>query len=788
MSALSFRDLEQEYSDVRSVGSQGSRFPAFWSVIQSKRNYLNDEEAWHGVLLKYINDTTKVLLDYKKPQTDVQRLNTQLYRGKHWIHQNISSNLMSERNRKLNLSKQGLLVLNYLGQVADNYTAEMCGYEPSLVVRPKNNEEQDKVAARLLKEALDHYFYVLEVKSNFAPFHLRTVVHGEAFKFVLWNPDGGDILPAYKELRDMKLQLGQDPDVVVPLLNPESGQQELNVDGEPIFLSQTIKQGDLMIQDEYAERVLYPAVPSGEWKDVPYLHRLVPMEIDEVKARWPKYADKIKRDSMFKDYISVAGQTLGDYIMVRYTYHKPNQFLEKGFTCWSTEHCILQAGDKEFNHDELPCIRAIDIQVPFETSGMSRFQNLATLNHAMNSSTTSILRNHQQFGNPKYAVPRGAKVRLVDLGDDRTIYEYSGNMKPEIMTQSHTPADTWKLKEAMRDEFKTLAMLEGPQAAAAPSGVTANVALRMLEEQYRKLKKPSIDRHSSNVQQLGRLMLATLGTYRDPEDGALLEVLGKNNQRALRYFDSSALSKPYTVELLKSSGLPDSPAAKTQLVMDLSEKFEGMFTNDEVLEHLDIARPEQMIDIGTVSRRSAEGEVEEILAGMPVLPPQMYHDILPRYRVFEKAVQSRNFDEADPQIKARMLNHIMAMEYLISMKMAQNPLLAQMVMEKHPNFPMTFPNQPLNVNPSPIMLAEGEPPPMLMPDINADPVGGMPPEMGEPEVAMTPDAVMAEGQAPAEAVSELDQAAVEEAPAPPKSPTRARIKRNEDGSADIEMD
>lgn len=731
---LSFRDLSQEYSNIGAYNPNGAKFPAFWTVIQAQKNYADNVEGWHQMLLKYLNETIAVLLDYKRPQTEVQRLNTQLYKGKHWIHQNITSALVAERNKRLRLSRDGLIVVNYLGQVADNYTAEMAGYEPSLVVRPKNNEEQDKVSARMLKEALDHYFYYLDVKNNFLPFHLRTVVHGEAFKFVGWNPNAGDILPAYKELREIKMQLGIDPDMVVPLINPETGQQELNVDNEPIFLSQTIKQGDIIITDEYAERVLYPNTPSGEWKDVPYLHRLILMEVDEVKARWPKYADKIKGDSMYKDYLSIGGQLLGDYIIVRYTYHKPTEFLENGFTCYSTEHCILQSGPKEFNHDELPCIRSVDIQVPYETAGMSRFQNLATLNHAMNASTTSIVRNQQQFGMPKYAVPRGAKVRLVELGDDRTIYEYSGNIKPEILAQNSTPSDTWRLKEAMRDEFKTLSMLEGPQAATAPQGITANVALRMLEEQYRKLKKPSIDRHAGNVQQLGKLILATLGTYRDPSDGALIEVLGKNNQRALRYFDAASLSKPYTVELLKSSGLPDSPAAKTQLVMDLADRFEGMFTNDEVLEYLDIARPEQLVDIGTIARQSAEGEVEEILAGMPVMPPQLYHDILPRYRVFEKAVQSRNFDEADPMVRQNMLNHIMAMEYIISMKAQSNPIFAQMVMEKHPNFPMTFPSQAASMA-NPVQLQLAEPPPMM-----SAPIGGIPPEMAGPEGEMPPEA------------------------------------------------
>jgi hypothetical protein len=757
-STLSFRDLAQEYSDMGSFAPTGTKFPAFWTVVQAKKNYPNNESGWHEELLKYLNDTIRVLLDYKKPYAEVQRLNTQLYRGRHWIHQNTTSNLVSERNKKLKLSRDGLMVLNYLGQVADNYTAEMAGYEPSLVVRPKNNEEQDKVSARMLKEALDHYFYVLDVKNNFLPFHLRTVVHGETFKFVKWDPNAGDLLPAYRELRDMKLQMGMDPDMSFPLVNPETGEQELNSEGEPIWISQTIKQGDLIITDEYSERVLYPNTPSGEWKDVPYIHQLLLMEVDEVKARWPKYADKLKGDTLYREYLSTGGALLGEYIVVRYTYHKPTEFLEKGFTCWSTEHCILQTSDKEFNHDDLPCIRGIDIQVPYETAGMSRFQNLATLNHAINSSTTSIIRNHQHFGYPKYAVPRGAKVRLVDLGDDRTVYEYSGTMKPELMTQNSTPADTWRLKEAMRDEFKTLAMLEGPQAAQAPAGMTANVALRMLEEQYRKLKKPAIDRHALNVQTLGRLMLATLGTYRDPEDGALLEVLGKNNQRALRYFDATSLSKPYSVELLKSSGLPDSPAAKTQLVMDLSDKFQGMFTNDEVLEYLDIARPEQLVEIGTIARQSAEGEVEEILAGMPVQPPQPYHDLLPRYRVFEKAVQSRNFDEADPMIKQRMMNHILGLEYLIAQKM-KNPIFAQTVMEKHPNFPMVFSIQPAPMSHSPVMLAEGIPPPMLDPmmgqpqgDINAADLAGLPPEAGSPDQSMPP-----EGQALPDQPSELDE-------------------------------
>ena len=148
------------------------------------------------------------------------------------------------------------------------------------------------------------------------------------------------------------------------------------------------------------------------------------------------------------------------------------------------------------------------------------------------------------------------------------------------------------------------------------------------------------------------------------------------------------------------------------------------------------------MESGTVSRQAAESEVEDILQGIEtVRPPAPYHDILPRYRVYEKAMQSRAFDEAPPPIKQRLISQVVTAEYLIFRKIKMSPAFAQKVMEQHPNFPMFMPGEaPMS---PPVMLAQGMPPMLPMPGApGAPPLGGLPPEAAGPDMPLPPEQPM----------------------------------------------
>lgn len=738
MQFLSFRDIAA-YGEESTPGVGGGQaFPAFWRIITNK-NYGGPVER-DAAILKYLNETIMLLLDWKEKITRVQRYNAMLYRGRHYSSQDEMMNLPYVKNRQIN-KNHAKIVLNYIGKAVDDHVSAMAGYEPNVATMPVNEEEGDRVNAREAKEIIDYYNEFLGMKLFFERFHRRKKIQGETFGVVDWDPDLGDYHPAYKELRRMKQEEGGDPDEPIPLTDPETGQQIVGEDGDPIFITTGVRVGDLKIRHEYSERMLYPCPESYEWDDVPYFHNLIWMTVDEVKARWPKHADNIKADGMFRRHIGPVGRSLEQKVCVRYTYHKPTTFLDPGFYAYSTETVLLESGPKLFNHDRLPCIRGTDIDLEYEITGMSFIQNLVSLNQAINNSTSMILQNQALFAYPKYTSPRGAKVRFTDLGDDRGIYEYSGPKQPELMVNNSTPGDVWKWRDAMRDEFKTFANIFAPSQGHAPDGITANVALRMIDEEERKAHKPAIDKHSNNVELLWRLGLTTLATYRDPSDGAMIQIIGKNNERYLKYFDVANLEKPVTIKVVRSSGLPENPAARTQTVLDLNEAFPGTWKGDEVLETLDIAKPDKMIESATLSRRAAESEVEDILEGLGnVPPPQEYHDILPRYRVYEKAVQSRAFEEAAPQIKQRMINQIITAEYIISKKIGNNPTFEQIVLMAHPNFPMFFPK----LQAAPTQFALAEPPPSPTEMAGAAPMGGIDPAAA----ANDPSQMPAEEQPP----------------------------------------
>lgn len=737
----SFRDLAA-YSDgdAQSYRSRSAYRPA-WAVINDK-TYGGPVERKNAIH-KWKNDIISQLLEWKEPITRVQRMNSLLYMGRHYLWQEPWVNLPFQRNRRYD-KNYAKIVLNYIGQAVDLHVSSMCAYEPNLTVIPSNDEESDRVAARNNKQVLDYYAYEENDKVNFQHFHRRKKVHGETFGFVLWDEDAGDYHPKYKELRRIRQEMGEDPDAPIPLIDPETGTEITGDDGEPLFITQQVKTGDIKLNWEYSERVLYPTPESALWADVPYVIRLHWMPVDEVKARWPNSAAEIQTDGMYRRYMGPR-RSLENKVCVRYFYHPPDRFMDRGYYCVSTEHATLEGGDYPFNHDLLPCIRGTDIDLDYEVTGMSFIQWIASLNYALNDSTSMILQNQSLFAYPKYQVPRGAKIKATDLGDDRGIYEYSGPKGAELMAPNSTPADTWRWRDMLRSEFQTLSGIFPQSRGEPPKGITANVALRMLDEEERKSMKPAIDKHGANVELLGTLRLATLATYRDPTDGMLIKILGKNNERYLKYFDVSNLTKKWEVKLIRSSGLPDSPAARTQTVLDLADRFQGMWSFDEILEYLDIARPEKLVESATVSRQAAESEVEDIMSGLTVPPPQPFHDILPRYRVYEKAVQSRAFTEADPVIQQAMLNHIIAAEYLIQLKM-QNPAFAQKVLMEHPNFPMYFPQ--LQPPLQPMMLAE----PMMNPGAGAPGLGGLPPQAPGMPVMPGPGNVPAETIPPAQDV------------------------------------
>lgn len=736
MYRMSFRDFVPDTWEDRAYVKHGGLRPA-WAVIND-RTYGGKVERQKAIL-DWQNRALEQLLQWREPLIRVWRTNRLIYIGQHYISQDIFEQL--PYNQRVKYSKNNAkIVVNYIQYMTDQHVSDMSSYEPNITCSPMQDEEIDRVAARGNKDVIDYYFYEKKVKLRFQKFHRAYKVEGETFWFITWDEELGDYNPAYKKLREIRLQKEEDKtsNWALPVIDPETGAAVTGDDGEQLYIDRPLRVGDVRMRQMLAEKVVYPYPRSSDFDDVPFCWTLDWIPVDEAKARWPQVAEELKGDTMYSRYFPETGRSLHEEVCIRTLYHKPDARLENGYYSISTETALCEEGRYPYDHPYLPCIRGTDIEAPGEIHGISFIQNLASLQHALNNSTSMVLQNQSLFAWPKYAAPRGAKVRFRELDDDRGIYEYSGPKPPELITQNSTPQDTWKWGEMLRDHMRTLSGIYATSEGRAPDGITANVALRMIDEQERKFRKPMIDKHSESVQRMAEIILSVLGTYRDPSDGMLIKVVGKNNERFLRYFDVMNLTRPTEVKLMRSSGLPDSPAAKTQTVLDLSQQFSSLFSPDEVLEMLDIQRPEKLVESGTVARQAAESEVEDLLQGQPVTPPTEYYDILPRYRVYVKAMQGRAFEVVEENIKQRYISHVMTAEYLIARKMKLNPAFSQSVLQQFPNFPMFFPIQPTPMAP---LMGPPPPVPMQMLPGGAPPLGGIPPEAAGPGAAMPPEAM-----------------------------------------------
>ncbi len=765
MRAQSFSDLSfyEDISPIYAPSNNGLR--PFWALANDK-TLLGEERT--NEELKWYNDAVDTYLQWKYPITRTQRCNIKLYKGIHYISQELFEALPYNRDRQYS-KNNAKITINKLQLLTDQHVADTVSYAPSIKIIPTNNEETDKVAARQNQGLLDFYDYKYKMGMKWQKFHLRKKICGTSYLFILWNEEVGDLHPSYVQFRKMREMMGVDPHAPIPLIDPETGAPIVGDGGDELFIDRAIRVGDVDCQLEFDERVLHPFPDSGEWEDVEHLFRLVSMDIDEVKARWPASWEKIARGQDMSnpyntqpEWYPTTQNSLTKKIWLRYFWHKPTAFLDRGYYSVSTRDALLEAGPYPYKHNRLPVVRGTDIDVPGSVLAMSFFQNLVPLQFAINNQASMFLQDQLTMTYPKIVVPRGARVKPIKLGDDRDIYEYSGPKPPEIMSKNPTPTQSWQYYQLMNDELKMLSAVFGQSVGQPPNGITANVALRMLDEQEQKLRGPALKKNESYYIEAAQQLMSLFGSYYDPEDGRLARILGANDAYTLMQFDIANLSTPYEVTAEKMSGLPKSPAAKTQLVLDLAERFPNLFGNDEVLEQLDIARPEKLVESATVARQCAEAEVDAILQGKfeMVLPPAESDEILPKYKVYIKAIQPQSFKlGTPPDRQQRLLAQIMTAEYIIWKKIQNNPLFGQIVQQECPNFPAFFPlpkpSMPMVLNmPSKMMAmaAMGAGP-------NAAPAGGIPPEMaaagapmppGQPEPAIPNPSEQAEPMPPSD--------------------------------------
>ena len=657
-----FHDMEQESTLARPS-------KALWALdLDDKDN----EKA----ILAWLQGELRFLQDEARERLRLMRRNIALYKGIQYETQDVRRDLRDRSgDRSRNVRK---IVVNHLFDLTQNRISRLIKFKPAVAILPTNDEHGDKVSAKATEQLLRHIWYLENFEGDLAP-EMATVsnIMGESYLFVTWDPDKGDKNPNSPEEGEK-----------IPLLDSNGSQQKDDM-GNPIWVDQPVMVGDVCYEVVAPYRVYLQK--KDKLRDSEYCFVRKVFTVEEARLRWPDAADKIKasEEAHEFDFETLTDRKLVNEVVVWEFFHRSSKGMPKGRHMVFTMDGILLNEELPYSHGKLPFVRLTDIDIPGHTHGVSFFETVKGVTSTYNNITNLIQKSVVLASHPKWMMPKGA-ARLEQLGNDITIVQYQGPTPPQLVQSNPVAPVLFKYREDLKEEFQQISGVFGVSRGEPPAGVKAGVALQFLNEQESERANIQILKWNEFVRQVAIMTIAVAGDYYDTTDERMVRVLGKNNEWMTEFFDASNLSKDYDIRIQNSSALPQSKAARTQTILDLSERFPDMLPNERVLDMLDLAQSDKFVDEITVAVRSAEAEDEIIMRGDSTAGVKEWEDHLAHWKVHVKTLQQFSTKEQTPlNIQKRLMDHIKVHEMWMDQKMKTNPALAD-ALAKETLFPLFF--------------------------------------------------------------------------------------------------
>lgn len=600
---------------------------AFFKVLDKSEN---DIHSW----LKTMRD---ILLEENSTRTAVQRKFLRAYMGVD------STDAMTHRDPRDPTTKKRRIKkfrIPHIHDIIETKVSQMTRLQPNVEVLPANDEFSDRGAAKVAKSVINYIFQQQSLDQKMIDVHRMVKILGESFIFATYNKNIGDLDPAYVAARDLGVT---------------------SIKGKKV---RPTRMGDVELEVEYPWRVLLQVTDKLENVEFYFRYKVEP--IDKVEKTYKAKSEGLTKDAgegiTVFDTTNLEPKLVENHIVVWEFFHKRTKEVPEGYHCKFTDNSILESGEYPFSMDEFNFERLTDVDLPGDNRGVSKLEFALPMQRLYDDLTTLIGKNIYLTAHTKMAVPKGS-VKIDALANDNTIVQFTGPMPPTTLNVQPNPPEVYSFRENIKNEMQTLLGSHGISRGEIPKGITAASALTFLNELESERQSSDIAKHANFIKGLARKIISIAADNYDTSQQRMIRIVGKNRAPLLKHFDAAVFSRPYDIRFESSSGFPETKAAQTQRTMEAMQYNPTLMTPQEWQYALSIGGNEKAISIATEAIQSAESEVEDILAGEEVSPPEFYDDHGPRLRVFYSALQSRAFkEEADNDIYENMIQHISLQE------------------------------------------------------------------------------------------------------------------------------
>lgn len=661
-----------------------------YEETENKHQYFTIATKGIEERLQWLNQDIRNKFNTSSSRIEMYRKYEALFKGIHYKSMDYRRN---ENDDSYSGTKQPRMAVNFCQEMVEAKVAQRSRFKPAIAVIPNNDEINDINNAKTVKMLLDNRAQEIDLEKVFADGDRMNFLRGESFTFVTWDKDAGHVHPEYNKV----IGMGQK----VPVLDKEG-----NPTGE--FHEMPIMIGDVKVEVLGPERV-FPEQNRTKWEEVNNITVLDWVHMDDLKAEYPEFAERIKEqeDYYFYDTSDYGIKKRKNHIAVFTFYHKKTKFLPEGAQVKFIHDAILEEGPLPYSHGKLPVVFDTDIDVPDELHGRPFLTNIAQLQNLHNLCMASIARNLAVSSMPKWVMPKGA-VHRDKLNNEYGIIEYSGPVAPQMVTYSAMNKDLYEMPDKIERYIEKGSSVYGISRGEPPKGIKAAVALQFLDEQELQRESRGMAKRQRRILDTYKMMISIMGDYYRPEDGRMIRILGADNSYLLQSFTQADFNCAYDVRLMNSSSLPDSKAGKISAILDLNTATQNdpMFGKEEITQMLDLANDERFKDKASVSVKAAETVVWNILNRAPVQEPQEWDDFIVMYPIVLKALQERTYKETEQDIVQNLKAYIMTMEALMYNKALKSPIFA-MQLQRFYMFPVLF---QIPMNPAAGGVAPMQPP------------------------------------------------------------------------------
>lgn len=671
----------------------------------------NDKPVWEvgftdeTELLKWLNTEFNDLENNGKEWVNDIKKHIALYKGIQYYSQEART---SRRDREEVMSKfKQKTVVNHLYDITEQKVSRIVKYKPNISILPKHDEQQDRYSAKIAKMAFDHVAKVEHLDAKLQKAVRDAVITGEGWLFIEWDPDKGDEIQASKKIREKDLN--------VPLVD-EEGKEVKDFMGKPAKIGPSagpINQGDVTIELVRAHRV-FPE-RKRNYSDCTFLFKTEIVELDVLRNRYPKKADKIKqdKDASYFDFTNYEETKMVRETYVYHFYFKKTREVPKGRYIKFTKDVILENRELPYSHGEFPCVRLVEIDIPEELRGRGSYINGRQLQAHVNNLTSMGIRNQYMAAHPKWFVPHGS-VKLEALGNDMSVVQYRGATHPYLQQANPTGKETYELRKLLIEEMGQIMGVRGVARGEPPTGIKAGVALQYLNEQDHERQNAFAANYNEYIRLITKKALSTMADFYQDDDERIINIVGKNNEYMKEYLDPKHLTKPYDIVIQNASALPQTLAARTQQIIDLNEAFPGMFTQEQIIDMLDLGKSDRFLDEATVAVRAAEDTYEDMVDGKEVDDPKEYEDHIQYWKVFSAKIQEPTFKKLEEETKQTILDYLMTREMMMYDKALRSPAYQEKI-GSLVSFPLLFepevPEAPMDIPPEELPPEEEMPMP-----------------------------------------------------------------------------